>query len=60
MRTFRRVAYHMGDDLEMYSVPYELDEYMTFVLKSKSHELNNKLLNKISDCILEDDLGKSL
>lgn len=60
MRTFRRVAYHMGDDLEMYSVPYEVDEYMTFVLKSKSHELNNTILNKVSDCILEDEMGLSL
>lgn len=60
MRTFRRVAYHMGDDLEMYSVPYELDEYMTFVLRSKSHDLNNPILNEVSNCILEDDLGKSL
>lgn len=60
MRTFRRVAYHMGDDLEMYSVPYELDEYMTFVLRSKSHDLNNPILNEVSNCILEDDFGKSL
>ena len=60
MRTFRRVAYHMGDDLEMYSVPYELDEYMTFVLRSKSHNLNNPILNEVSNCILEDDFGKSL
>ena len=60
MRTFRRVAYHMGDDLEMYSVPYELDEYMTFVLRSKSHDLNNPILNEVSNCILDGDLGKSL
>ena len=56
MRTFRRVAYHMGEDLEMYSVPYEVDEYMTFVLHSKSKELNNPLLDKVSDCVLEEDL----
>lgn len=60
MRTFRRVAYHMGDDLEMYSVPYEIDEYMTFVLKSKSHDLNNPLLNEVSNCILEDEINMSL
>lgn len=56
MRTFRRVAYHMGEDLEMYSVPYEIDEYMTFGLYSKSKELNNPLLDKVSDCVLEEDL----
>lgn len=60
MRTFRRVAYHMGEDLEMYSVPYEIDEYMTFILHSKSKELNNPLLDKVSDCILENELGKNL
>lgn len=60
MRTFRRVAYHMGDDLEMYSVPYEIDEYMTFVLKSKSHDLNNPILNEVSNCILEDEINMSL
>lgn len=60
MRTFRRVAYHMGDDLEMYSVPYEIDEYMTFVLKSKSHDLNNPMLNEVSNCILEDEMNMSL
>lgn len=60
MRTFRRVAYHMGDDLEMYSVPYEIDEYMTFVLKSKSHDLNNPILNEVSNCILEDEMNMSL
>ncbi len=60
MRTFRRVAYHMGDDLTMYSVPYELDEYMTFELHEKSHSLNNSILNEISDCILEDNKGKVL
>lgn len=60
MRTFRRVAYHMGDDLEMYSVPYEIDEYMTFVLRSKSHDLNNPLLNEVSNAVLDDDLSKSL
>ena len=46
----------MGEDLEMYSVPYEVDEYMTFVLHSKSKELNNPLLDKVSDCVLEEDL----
>ena len=60
MRTFRRVAYHMGDDLEMYSVPYEIDEYMTFVLKSKSHDLNNPILNEVSNCVLESEMNMSL
>lgn len=60
MRTFRRVAYHMGDDLEMHTVPYEVDEYMTFALKSKSHELNNPLLDEVSNAVLDDDLSKSL
>lgn len=60
MRTFRRVAYHMGDDLEMYSVPYEIDEYMTFVLKSKSHDLNNPILNEVSNCVLESEINMSL
>ncbi len=60
MRTFRRVAYHMGDDLEMYSVPYELDEYMTFILHSKSHDLNNSILNDISNSILNHGFGKVL
>lgn len=55
MRTFRRVAYHMGSDLKMYSVPYELDEYMTFELNSKSHKLNNPMLDKVSDVILDKD-----
>ena len=60
MRTFRRVAYHMGDDLEVYSMPYEMDEYMTFILKSKSCELNNSILNKVSDSILNSDLSYKL
>lgn len=59
MRTFRRVAYHMGDDLEMYSVPYEIDEYMTFNLNTKSHELNNPLLDKVSECILQYEKEKT-
>ena len=60
MRTFRRVAYHMGSDLKMYSFPYELDEYMTFELNSKSHELKNPMLDKVSDTILENDFQKTL
>ena len=56
MRTFRRVAYHMGDDLEMHTVPYEIDEFMTFSLKSKSHDLNNPMLNEVSNAILEDSI----
>jgi hypothetical protein len=56
MRTFRRVAYHMGDDLEMHTVPYEVDEFMTFSLKSKTHDLNNPMLNEVSNAILEDGI----
>ena len=56
MRTFRRVAYHMGDDLEMHTVPYEVDEFMTFSLKSKTHDLNNPMLNEVSNAILEDSI----
>lgn len=56
MRTFRRVAYHMGDDLEMHTVPYEVDEFMTFSLKSKTHDLNNPMLNEVSNAILNDSI----
>ena len=44
----------------MHTVPYEVDEYMTFALKSKSHELNNPLLDEVSNAVLDDDLSKSL
>lgn len=60
MRTFRRVAYHMGDDLEMCSVPYEVDEYMTFILNSKTHGLNNQMLNEVSNAILDDNVNLTL
>lgn len=59
MRTFRRVAYHMGDDLEMHTVPYEVDEFMTFALKSKSHDLNNPILDEVSNAILDDSIDLS-
>lgn len=60
MRTFRRVAYHMGDDLKMFSLPYEMDEYMTFMLSSKSNGLNNPILEEVSDEILKNSFGKVL
>ena len=50
----------MGDDLKMFSLPYEMDEYMTFMLSSKSNGLNNPILEEVSDEILKNSFGKVL
>ncbi len=60
MRNFRRVAFHMGEDMEMVSVPYEFDEFMTFMLHEKSVELNNPILENVSRGISRMEKGKNL
>lgn len=58
LRTFMRVQYHMGEDLELIGLPYEQDEYMTFKLREKSRELNNPILDEVSNMILGMKKGK--
>jgi hypothetical protein len=37
-----------------------MDEYMTFMLSSKSNGLNNPILEEVSDEILKNSFGKVL
>ncbi len=60
MRTFRRVAFHMGSDMELVGVPYEFDEFMTFTLYEKSMNLNNPILEDVSRGISRMEKGKNL
>ncbi len=60
MRVFRRVQYHMNNDMVLKSVPYEYDEFMTFIIKEKSGELNNPILEEISRGVLSIDSQKKL
>ena len=60
MRTFRRVAYHLNGSMEMVSVPYEYDEYMTFTLSEQLQIVNNPILEDVSLGILGDENVKSL
>ena len=60
LRTFRRVMYHLNGSMEMVSVPYEYDEYMTFTLGEQLQIVNNPILEDVSLGILGDENVKSL
>lgn len=60
IRTFRRVAYHMEDAMELWGLPYEQDEYLTYKLYGKQEKLNNEMLEQVSEAVLELEKGKSL
>lgn len=60
LRTFRRVMYHLNGSMEMVSVPYEYDEYMTFTLGEQLQVVNNPILEDVSLGILSDESVKSL
>lgn len=60
LRTFRRIDYHYGQTSTITSYPYEQDEFMTIKLSAKQNPLNNSLLNKINDIILENEKTKLL
>lgn len=48
IRTFMRVKYHMKD-LEIFSYPYDSNEFLMLSLSSKNNEFNNDILNEISN-----------
>lgn len=50
IRTFMRAAFHMND-LQVTSYPYEVDEFLSIYLTNKETELNNEILNDISNII---------
>ena len=50
IRTFRRVAYQL-DGLEIVSLPYEVDEYLTLKLTSRDLTSDNEMLDDISRSI---------
>lgn len=52
LRTFRRTQYHMGSSMEIINEPYMNDENMVIILKNKTEELNNPILENISNSIL--------
>lgn len=60
LRTFRRVMYHLNGSMEMVSVPYEYDEYMTFTLGEQLQVVNNPILEDVSLGILSDEKLRSL
>ena len=60
IRTFRRVAYHMGDAMELWGLPYEQDEFLTYKLYGKKDALNNELLDIVSNGVLSMEKEKSL
>ncbi len=60
IRFFRRVAYHMGDAMELFGIPYENDEYLTYRIYEKSDALNNEILDQVSEGILNLEREKSL
>lgn len=60
IRVFRRVAYHMGDAMELVGLPYENDEYLTYRVYEKREDLNNEILEKVSNGILNFESEKRL
>lgn len=60
MRTFRRVAYHMGESIELVGIPYGYDEFMTYQLYDKKEKLNNEILEEISNGVLSMEKEKRL
>ncbi len=60
LRTFRRVMYHLNSSMEMVSVPYEYDEYMTFTLGEQIQVINNPILEDVSLGILNGEKEKNL
>lgn len=60
IRVFRRVAYHMGDAMELVGLPYENDEYLTYRVYEKREVLNNEILEKVSNGILNFEREKRL
>ena len=51
IRTFMRAMYHVKD-MEVLSYPYQVDEFLTIRLNSKSEELNNVILEDVSESLL--------
>jgi hypothetical protein len=47
IRTFRRLAFH-NSNLDIYSLPYEVDEYLTIHLSNTNKLINNMLLEETS------------
>lgn len=60
LRTFRRVAYHMGNAMELWGLPYEQDEFLTYKVHEKKEALNNDILDKISNGVLDLEKEKRL
>ena len=60
IRTFRRVDYHMGDAMELWGLPYEQDEFLTYKVYEKKDALNNEILDIVSDGVLSMEKEKSL
>lgn len=52
--------YHLNGSMEMISVPYEYDEYMTFTLGEQIQVINNPILEDVSLGILNDEKEKNL
>jgi len=50
IRLFTRLSYHM-EELNITSLPYELDEFLTLNLKTKKIKNNNSILEEISSKI---------
>lgn len=50
IRTIRRAAYHM-EGIEIISLPYEVDEFITLEIDNQKTNINNELLNEVTSSI---------
>lgn len=55
MRTFRRVMYHLNGSMQLVTIPYDVDEYMTFRLDEQNTMINNPILEGVAMSILNDE-----
>jgi len=55
IRLFRRLAYH-DKNIEITSLPYELDEYLHIQVDDKQKEIDNMILEEVSNKTIERNL----
>ncbi len=59
IRTFMRVKFHLSE-LDVISLPYEMDEFLNMSLNGEHYGISNEMLNDVFDVILENKKNKSL